>query len=108
MAIVQDIGPVYRGEDVTITFTMTPTTDISGWTIAGTFRQAPQQGPVLFTVAGSVTSAVAGIFTLSIAAATTASLPANLYAYDVWRTDSGSAANLSTGLMRVLGSSRVP
>jgi hypothetical protein len=108
MAQLQDIGPIYRGEDVTFQFTMVPTTDITGWTITLRVKAALMDPAALLTVSGTLQAPAAGVFTVPLTATQTQSLSAGQYAYDVWRTDSGSAANLSLGLLVVKSSVRVP
>jgi hypothetical protein len=106
VATRQDIGPIYRGEDITLNFTMSPLTDITGWTMS--FRLA-QGTTTMLTVSATITTAAAGTFAVALTAAQTSTLSASSqYTYDVWRTDSGSAAALSVGMVTVLGSVRVP
>lgn len=108
MALEQDLGPFYRGEDVAIVFTMTPLTDISGWTIVFTLKAQPATPTSLLSISASLTTAGSGIFTVAISSTQTTSLSAGTYAYDVWRTDSGSAAELSIGALAMKGSVRIP
>lgn len=86
----------YRGEDVVLTFTMTPTTNISGWTIDFNARRSLTDPTIFLTVAGVVTNAAAGIFTVTLSAANTLTVSGSV-PYDVVRTDSGSVAVLSIG-----------
>lgn len=108
MAQIQDLGPIYRGEDVTLVFTMTPTTDITGWTISTRVKQTATDPTSLVSASATITNAAAGIFTVALSAAQTNLLPAGQLPYDVWRTDSGSAAALSVGMLVVRGSVRIP
>lgn len=107
-AIIETIAPVYRGSDVTLNFTMTPLTDITGWTMS--FRLKVNQGDptALLTINASITTAAAGTFAVAITAAQTTTLPAGQYMWDVWRTDSGSANPLALGPMTVLGTVKIP
>lgn len=99
----------YRGEDVTVTFTHSPTTEsISGWTIALRVKQTLADVTAILTIAGTVTAALPGVFTVAFTSAQTLALSVGTYAYDVWRTDSGSAAALSLGKLQVTGTVRVP
>jgi hypothetical protein len=101
MAIRNDVS-FYRGEDVLMTFTLTPVTDITAWTISCRVKASPQDTSALLTIAGTVTSAAAGIFTVPITAAQdTTTLQAGSYPYAVVRTDSGSIAVLSEGVLTI-------
>lgn len=98
----------FRGEDILITFTMTPLTDITGWTISAKVKTAVQEPTALLTIAGTVTSAAAGIFTVAVTAAqNTSTLAVGRYDYSVTRTDSGSVAVLSEGTITVKPSAQV-
>lgn len=108
MPVLQDVGPIYRGEDDALVFTMTPTTDITGWTISFRVKNTLSDATALVTQAATLTTPASGIFTVSLASATTAALLPGVYAYDVWRTDSGSAAALSIGSITVRASVKVP
>lgn len=101
MAIHNDFS-WYRGEDILLTFTMTPTTDITGWSITCRVKAQVQDTTPLLTIAGSVTTPAAGIFTVPVSAAQdTTTLQAGTYPYSVIRTDSGSVAVLSEGTLTV-------
>jgi len=101
MAIHNDFS-WFRGEDVLITFTMTPLTDITAWTITCVLKPTLDNATVLLTVAATVTSAAAGIYTVAFTAAqNTTTLSAGIYQYAVERTDSGSVAVLSEGTMQI-------
>ena len=94
MATVNDIT-VYRCEAPQLNFTMTPTTDITGWTISFCLKASPGDLPLL-TVAGAIVGAAAGTFKVNLTKANL-TIPAGVYVYDVQRTDSGSEAVLSIG-----------
>jgi hypothetical protein len=108
MAQVQDIPPIYRGEDVTLNFRMVPVEDITGWTMSFRLKQLIDDATVLLTVNASITTPAAGTFAVALSAAQTTTVAAGYYAYDVWRTDSGSAAALALGTVVVKGSVRLP
>jgi hypothetical protein len=108
MPITSNIGTIYRGEDVTLNFTMSPVVDISGWTLVFNIRDERLTGDSLLTASGSVTSGAGGTFSIPLAAADTDNLDPDEYAWDVWRTDSGSAAVLALGTITVEGTPRVP
>lgn len=97
----------FRGEDITLNFTMSPVVDITGWTIS--FRiKPPGSDNALLVVAGTITVAASGTFAVALTAAQTTTLSPGTYAYDTWRTDSGAATALTLGTVTVKASSRVP
>lgn len=108
MALQQDLGTFLRGEDLSLGFTMTPLTDITGWTIVFTVKAAPEATTSLLSINATLTTPSSGIFTVPVTAAQTLGLSANTYAYDIWRTDSGSAAGLSIGSFTMKGSVKTP
>ena len=108
MAAIKDLGPFYRGEDLALNFTMTPLTDITGWTMSCRVKPAGADSPILLTISATITSAPAGTFAVAVTAAQTTTLPAGAYSYDVWRTDSGSAAVLALGTLTMAGTVKVP
>lgn len=107
MAIEQSIGPVFRGEAINFRFTLTPTTDITGWTVSFRVKQRVEDATALQTVAATLTTPAAGLLTVTLSTAVTTALPDGMYAYDLWRTDSGSEACLSIGGVQVKGSVRL-
>lgn len=108
MSITTNLGTIYRGEDITLNFTMDPVVDISGWTLAYTIRDKHLTGSALASSVGTVTSGASGTFTVPITAAQSAAIDPGNYSWDVWRTDSGSASLLAHGDIIVAGSPRVP
>jgi hypothetical protein len=96
-----------RGEDVLLTVTMTPTTDITGWTLTFTMKQYFGDAAALITKSGSITSAVGGIFTITINSADTATLDPGSYQYDIWRTNTGYATVLTQGILKLLPETRL-
>lgn len=76
-------------------------TDITGWTLR--VRVYTAAGSLLYTLtegAGiTVDDAEAGEYTWSLTAAQTTSMGAGSFRYDVWRTDSGSEAELANGAL---------
>lgn len=92
----------FRGEDILLTVTMTPTTDITGWSLSFTMRDSVGGTSRISKDNGgtggiSITSAGNGIFTITIARADTLGLTCRGYVYDVRRTDSGYNAVLAFG-----------
>lgn len=108
MATLQDEGTVYRGETYVMAFTMTPTTDITGWTLSWRAKTTPSDVLALLTVNAAITSSAAGQFSVTLTAAQTATLTSDSYTCDVWRTDSGSEAAVAMGRLLVRGTVRVP
>lgn len=108
MAEQQDIPTVYRGEDVNFVFTMTPLTDITGWTNSWRLKASFNDATVLLSINATLTTPASGIFTVALTAAQTTAIPAGNYVFDVWRTDSGSSAALAIGNLVVKGSVRIP
>lgn len=101
MATINNIS-IYKGEAVVINFTMSPVTDITGWTISLTIRtNANDVGSALLTVAGVVVSAVAGTFKFTLTSAQTKIAVGN-YAYDVQRIDAGGESVLSLGVLAIV------
>ena len=96
----------YKGEDVTITVTMSPATNITSWTFVFTAKdklggtQALQKTNASFTIA----DALNGVFRFTLSATDTGTtLSVRTYVYDIQRTNSGSATVLVTGNLKVLG-----
>jgi hypothetical protein len=99
MAQMNDIA-CYKGEAILATFTMTPATDITGWTITFTLRRHATDAAVLLQKSCGVFDAVNGKFQLALSKAET-TLGAGDYVYDIQRVDSGSEAVLSIGRFHV-------
>jgi hypothetical protein len=102
MAALNDIT-FFKGEAVQLNFTMDPVVDITGWTITLTIKVNNSDAAAVLTVTpAQIISAAGGQFRLSLTHAQTAALTGNgTYAYDVWRTDSGSEVVLSYGVITV-------
>jgi len=96
----------YRGEDVTLTVTMSPATNITGWTLQFTVRKAYGDAAALITKttgAGiTITDATNGVFTVSIASADTLDLEQRAYVFDIQRTNSGNRTVLTIGNLTLL------
>ena len=105
MATKADIA-FYKGEDVTLTVSMSPVTNITGWTI--TFSLKKQYGDASALVSktiGSgitVTDAVNGDFKVAVDSADSASLDNRAYVYDILRTNSGNKTVLTIGNLTLL------
>jgi hypothetical protein len=98
-----DIITIYRGEDVTLPFTMDPVVDVTGWTLA--FNILLADGTRV-TAAGSVTDGASGTMSVALTDAETDTLTAGSYLYDLTRTDAGSERTLARGTLRVLSVAR--
>lgn len=100
MAVQSTIGlrpnPIFPGEDVTITFTVTGV-DVTGWAMSFAV------GTVTKTVGSGVTltDPTNGVLTVTLAAADTTTLGAGDKDFKLRRTDSGSNAVVAHGTLRV-------
>jgi hypothetical protein len=96
---------ISKGEDVTVTDTITAT-DITGWSLTFSLKRQYGDASALLTKtvgAGiTITSAGSGIFTVAIARADTTGLDPRTYVYDIQRTDSGHQTVLTTGNLTLL------
>lgn len=92
---------VYKGENIELDFTLTPATDITGWTIVFTLKRLLEDGEALASIQADLDTPLSGEFSISIPSDTLL-LPAGVYYYDVQRTDAGSRAVLSIGKLTVL------
>lgn len=95
MPVVQSIK-VYRAEDITLNFTMTPPKDITGWVISMTVSKAFNNVNKVFQVTGTITSGPNGQFSIIITSAQLNITPGK-YAYDVFRNSPGNLRILSIG-----------
>src|SRR4051794_1726099 len=93
---VQSNISFFQGEDLLLTFTMTPPTDISGWTLSSTVKDK-LGGTTQFTPTYAITDAGRGVFTLTWTRAQTSALTPGDYVWDVRRTDSGFNKVLAHG-----------
>jgi hypothetical protein len=109
MAVTNQTIEIYRGEEVTLEFTLTPTTNITGWTIQFTVAKAANSTvKVIDTMAASIANAVGGIFSVSLDADVTGDLEPGTYYYDAWRMDAESERLLAAGLFKVFAVARLP
>lgn len=96
----------FRGEDVVLTVTLTPPTNITGWSLTftvknnlgGTTEVTKDNGG---TGGISITSAGNGIFTVTILRSDTTGLAIQAYVYDIRRTDSGNNTVLAFGCINL-------
>jgi hypothetical protein len=91
---------IFQGEDIVLSFTMVPPTDITGWTIVSTIRDK-LGGALQFNPVVSITDAGRGKFKLALGRSNTSNLSPGDYVWDARRTDSGSNSVLAHGEMTV-------
>jgi len=92
---------ISRGEDVTLTLTMSPVVDVSSWTTTFVVKASDGSGDALITVAGvAAGDGSAGQVTFTLAAAATNITP-GVYSYSIARTNTGSKAVLAKGKFTV-------
>lgn len=93
-----DIISIFRGEDLDLNFTLDPAEDITGWTIVFTART--DSG--VLTKPGTVVDGPNGKFDVTLDDVDTDGVKPGHYAYDVWRTDTGSERVLAIGTLKIL------
>lgn len=93
---------IFRGEDITLTFTRAAATTISAWTISCAIKKFHGDSSATLTIAGSITSAASGVFTVALTAAQTAALDLQSYVFSITRTDSGSNTQMAVGYLNML------
>jgi len=95
MAIIGDLEPIYRGEDVVLTIDMPE--DITGWDIR-MYLVDPVTGTEIWASgAASITNALTGVCQIAVSAAVSMAWAARLHWYEVRRVNVGSVAVLRTG-----------
>lgn len=96
----------YKGEDVDLTVTLSPPTNITGWSLQFTLRKQYGDAAALLTKtigAGiTVTDATNGVFKVALASADSAGLELKAYVYDIQRTDAGNRTVLTIGNLTLL------
>jgi hypothetical protein len=107
MAVTETIS-VYRGEQVTLTFQMTPVENVTGWTIHFTVAKKANAaskliGPLLATTSGLAS----GQFRVQLTEEVLDKTPGT-YFFDAWRTDEGQEQVLALGPFIIGGNARVP
>ncbi len=106
MPKVQSIT-VYRGEDITIPWTMSPKKDITGWVISLTVANGYNNPNKLFQVTAFATNAPNGKFSTILTSAQLDIEPGN-YVYDLFRVDPGNLRILSVGEFIIKADARRP
>ncbi len=106
MPVVQSIK-VYRAEDITLSFTMVPPRDITGWVISFTVAKDYNNPNKLFQVTATITSGPNGTFDVII---TSAQLDINpgTFVYDLFRVNPGNNRILSVGEFILSADAREP
>jgi hypothetical protein len=100
MAIINNIS-VYKGEAVTLSFTMSPVVDLTGWRIGLTVKNNQTDTGSIYT-ATTTSGSTGGAFSFNLPSTTTLTdLGVGVFAYDVQRTDTGNEAVLSIGNLTV-------
>lgn len=98
----------YQGEDVTVTVSLSPATNITGWSLAFTVkRQYGDAAALIAKTVGSgitVVNAATGVFAVALASADTnnANVGPGAYPFEITRTDGGSRTVLTIGTFTVL------
>lgn len=101
---------VYRGEEVTLEFTMNPipAAGIAGWTIHFTVSKvAGSPVKIIPAKVATVTSGPLGTFSVSLDADETDTTPGTYY-YDAWRVDAENEKVLAIGTFNLLPVARIP
>ena len=106
MPVVQSIV-VYRGEDITLDFTMSPSKDITGWVISMTISKAYNSPNKIIQVTATLTNGPLGRFSCILTAAQLNISP-GVYYYDVFRVNPGNLRILSVGEFEVKPDVRLP
>ena len=108
MAMTGQDVTIYRGQVATLTFTMTPVVDISGWDIRYTAARAlGSSGKAIPMKQATVISGPLGMFRVTLTAAETDIRPAE-YQHDAWRVDTGLETPLAFGTLTVQDIVRLP
>jgi hypothetical protein len=108
MAILTTSLEIYRGEDKQFSFSLSPVTSITGWTISFTVAISKNLTLKKITKTCSHTDEVNGVFLADLDAADTSGMNPGRYSYDVWRTNSGYATLLAIGTFTILPDVREP
>ena len=98
----------WRGEDLILNFTMTPTVDITGWVISFTITKSQNNQSKVLQQTATITSGPNGQFQVLLSSAQTDAIQPDKYFHDVWRTNPGSERILALGDCIVGGSARIP
>jgi hypothetical protein len=91
---------IYVGEDVTLRVTMSPPTNISGWTIEYTTAGIAKDA--------SIIDAEAGVFEVSLASNDTGILGPGSRPHAFWRMDENNVRPLTLGALSVVKVAKKP
>jgi hypothetical protein len=87
-------------QNITIQVTMSPVTNITGWTLQ--LNIARNGTSILTNTDPSITDETNGIFTFTLTSTQTGvTMGVGTFQYNVWRTDVGSETLLAYGLLNV-------
>lgn len=106
MPVVQSIT-IYRGEEVTIGFTMVPPRDITGWVISFTVAKNYDNPNKLFQITATITSGPNGTFDVIITNVQSDINPGT-FVYDLFRVNPGFHRILSVGEFVIKPDAREP
>jgi len=106
MPIIETIT-IYRGEGPTISFSMSPKKDITGWVISFTVSESYNNPVKLFQITATITSGPLGKFDVILTPTQTNIVPGT-YVYDVWRVLPGFDRILGTGPFEIQADARFP
>lgn len=106
MPIVGNID-VYRGEDIILNLTHTPSKDITGWVISMTVSKSLDMTNKLFQITGTLTSGPNGQAQIIILSAQI-NIEPKTYFYDIFRVNPGFFRCLRIGELIVHEDSRFP
>lgn len=98
---------VYRGEDITLGFTMVPPRDITGWDISFTVAKSYNNPNKLIQVTASITSGPNGMFDVILTSAQLDIEPGT-FVYDVFRVNPGNNRILAAGEFNLKPDAREP
>jgi len=99
---------IWRGETLSVTWTMAPVEDVTGWLFLMTFSKQPDSSQKVLQVAPAVSDAPAGKFAVILSSAQTALLAPGRYSWDVWRNNAGQERLLAFGVVTVRANARFP
>ena len=93
---------IARYEPKTIRVSMSPITNATGWTFSLNIRSAGSMLTGFPITAFTLENASSGIFTFALTSSMTGTFAAGaIYDYDIWRTNSGTEAQLAFGQLQV-------
>ena len=98
---------VYRGEQATLNFTMSPVENITSWAIVFTLSRKVNTATKVLTQAATILNGAAGTFRVTLTEEQLDLTPGT-YQYDVWRNDEGQEQVLAIGTFTVAPAVRTP